>query len=322
LNDCIGPDVEKACANPTPGTVILLENLRFHAEEEGTGVDENGKEFKPSKEDIEKFRQQLTNLGDVFVNDAFGTAHRAHSSMVGINLKKAAGFLMQRELTYFAKALEKPERPFLAILGGAKVSDKIKLIENMLDKVDELIIAGGMAFTFKKVLNNMKIGKSLFDQEGAKTVEKIIEKAKEKKVKIHFPVDYVTGDKFDKNAKVGTATDATGIPDDWMGLDVGPESMKIFAEAVSRAKTILWNGPPGVFEFDNFAKGTKDLLDLIVRATKDGAVSIVVGGDTATVCAKYNAEDKVSHCSTGGGASLELLEGRTLPGVAALDNIS
>jgi len=319
LADCVGPEVEAACAAPEKGSIILLENLRFHPEEEGSGVDKQTKKtVKASDENVKKFRASLTKLGDVFINDAFGTAHRAHSSMVGVDLERASGFLMKKELEYFAKALEKPERPFLAILGGAKVSDKIKLIHNMLDKVDEMIIGGGMAYTFKKVIDGVKIGKSIFDAEGAKIVQSILEKAKTNNVNLHFPVDYVTADKFDANAKVGYATDASGIPDDWMGLDIGSESIKIFKEIIAHAKTILWNGPVGVFEFQPFENGTKSIMDAVVKATEMGAISIIGGGDTATCAAKYGTEDKVSHCSTGGGASLELLEGRILPGVVAL----
>jgi len=258
-------------------------------------------------------------LGDVYVNDAFGTAHRAHSSMVGVCLeKRAAGFLMKKELQYFAKALENPERPFLAILGGAKVKDKIQLIESMLDKVNEMIIGGGMAYTFLKVLNNMKIGNSLFDAEGSQIINKLMEKAKANKVQIHLPVDFITADKFDENATVGAANLADGIPDGWMGLDVGQESVKQFKEVIARAKTIVWNGPVGVFEWAKFASGTKAVMDAVVEATKKGTTTIIGGGDTATCCAKWDTEDKVSHVSTGGGASLELLEGKTLPGVAAL----
>jgi phosphoglycerate kinase len=321
LKDCVGPEVEAACADPKPGSIFLLENLRFHVEEEGSGIDKDGKKIKAKEEDIKHFRESLTKLGDIFINDAFGTAHRAHSSMVGVNLKKAAGFLMKKELEYFAKTLENPERPFLAILGGAKVSDKIKLIENMLDKVDEMIIGGGMAFTFKKVIDNVSIGKSLFDENGSKIVKNIVEKASKNGIKLHFPVDYVIADKFDQNAKTDLATDKTGIPEGWIGLDIGPESRKLFVEVIQRAKTILWNGPVGVFEFPNFEAGTKAVMDAIVSVTEKGTITVVGGGDTATACAKWNTEDKVSHCSTGGGASLELLEGRTLPGVAALDNI-
>jgi phosphoglycerate kinase len=241
--------------------------------------------------------------------------------MVGVDLpQKASGFLMKKELEYFAKALENPQRPFLAILGGAKVSDKIQLIDNLLGKVDSLIICGGMAFTFKKTLENVKIGNSLFDEAGSKTVCDLIEKAKKNNVKIVLPVDYITADKFDKNAKTGTATDEEGIPDGWMGLDCGPKSIELFRSTINDAKTILWNGPPGVFEFDAFATGTKATLDAAVDAAQNGKIVIIGGGDTATVAAKYKVEDKLSHVSTGGGASLELLEGKELPGVTALSS--
>jgi len=319
LNDCIGPEVEIVCANPPPGSIFLLENLRFHIEEEGKVTTEDGQKLKASDEQVKAFRESLSKLGDVYVNDAFGTAHRAHSSMVGVCLeKRAAGFLMKKELQYFAKALENPERPFLAILGGAKVKDKIQLIESMLDKVNEMIIGGGMAYTFLKVLNNMKIGNSLFDAEGSQIINKLMEKAKANKVQIHLPVDFITADKFDENATVGAANLADGIPDGCMGLDVGQESVKQFKEVIARAKTIVWNGPVGVFEWAKFASGTKAVMDAVVEATKKGTTTIIGGGDTATCCAKWDTEDKVSHVSTGGGASLELLEGKTLPGVAAL----
>ncbi|KAL8954312.1 MAG: hypothetical protein Q9183_007204, partial [Haloplaca sp. 2 TL-2023] len=253
--------------------------------------------------------------------DAFGTAHRAHSSMVGCDLpQKASGFLMKKELDYFAQALEKPQRPFLAILGGAKVSDKIQLIDNLLTKVNSLIICGGMAYTFKKTLENVKIGDSLFDEAGSKTVGDLVEKAKKNNVKIVLPVDYVTADTFDKDAKTGYATDEEGIPDGWMGLDTGKKSVQLYKDAIDEAKTILWNGPPGVFEFDPFAAGTKSTLDAAVDAAQKGKIVIIGGGDTATVAAKYGVEDKLSHVSTGGGASLELLEGKDLPGVSALSS--
>ena len=260
LNDCVGPEVEAKCAAAKDGELILLENLRFHPEEEGQGKNSEGKTVKADPEAVKKFRASLTKLGDVYVNDAFGTAHRAHSSMVGVELPiRAAGYLMRKELEALADAVNKPKRPFLAILGGyvhalvcssnahlfscsAKVSDKIKLINNMLDKVDEMIIGGGMAFTFKKEVDNVKIGSSLFDKEGAKTVHDIVAKAKAKNVKLHFPVDYVTANKFAKDAEVGSADDQSGIPDGWLGLDVGPKSRAIFAEAISRAATIVWNG--------------------------------------------------------------------------------
>ncbi|XP_024249705.1 phosphoglycerate kinase [Oncorhynchus tshawytscha] len=321
LKDCVGPDVEQACADPAEGSVILLENLRFHVAEEGKGKDTSGNKTKATQEQIDSFRASLSKLGDVYVNDAFGTAHRAHSSMVGVNLsQKAAGFLMKKELDYFAMALEKPARPFLAILGGAKVKDKIQLINNMLDQVNEMIIGGGMAFTFLNVLNNMEIGTSLYDEEGAKIVKELMAKAEKNNVKINLPVDFITAEKFDEHAQTGNATVAAGIPAGWMGLDCGPESNKLFAEAVGRAKQIVWNGPVGVFEFENFAKGTKSLMDKVVEVTNSGCVTIIGGGDTATCCAKWGTEDKVSHVSTGGGASLELLEGKVLPGVDALSS--
>ncbi|EGE00234.1 phosphoglycerate kinase [Trichophyton mentagrophytes] len=321
LDDCVGKKVEEAVAGASDGQVFLLENLRFHAEEEGSSKDESGKKVKADPSAVEAFRKGLTALGDVYINDAFGTAHRAHSSMVGVDLpQKVSGFLVKKELEYFAKALENPQRPFLAILGGAKVSDKIQLIDNLLTKVNSLIICGGMAFTFKKVLNDLKIGKSLFDEEGSKLVQGIMEKAKAKNVKVVLPVDYVTGDNFSADAKVGYATDADGIPDGWMGLDCGKESVKLFQEAIAEAKTILWNGPPGVFEFDSFAQATKDTLGSAVDAAQKGAIVIIGGGDTATVAAKFKAEEKLSHVSTGGGASLELLEGKDLPGVSALSS--
>ncbi|XP_076055088.1 phosphoglycerate kinase [Oratosquilla oratoria] len=321
LKDCVGPEVEAACADPAAGSVILLENLRFHIEEEGKGVDASGNKVKANPAKVAEFRASLRKLGDVYVNDAFGTAHRAHSSMVGEGFEqRASGFLLKKELTYFAKALENTDRPFLAILGGAKVKDKIQLIENMLDKVNEMMIVGGMAFTFLKVIKNMEIGTSLYDEDGAKIVQNLMTKAQEKNVQIHFPVDFITADKFDENATTGSATAGEGIPSDWMGLDCGPESVKAFQDVIKRAKTIVWNGPCGVFEFEKFASGTKAVMDAVVAVTASGSITIIGGGDTATCCAKWGTEDKVSHVSTGGGASLELLEGKILPGVAALSS--
>ncbi|KAI6019699.1 phosphoglycerate kinase [Pisolithus orientalis] len=319
LSDCVGSEVEQSVKSAPHGSVILLENLRFHIEEEGSVKHKDGTKTKADPAKVTEFRASLTRLGDVYVNDAFGTAHRAHSSMVGIQLpERAAGFLVEKELEYFAKVLESPDRPFLAILGGAKVSDKIQLIENMLDKVNSLIIGGGMAFTFAKVLENASIGNSLFDQAGSEKVHSLVEKAKQKNVKLVFPVDFVTADKFDKNADVGYATLEEGIPDGRMGLDAGTKSRGLFRDAVLEAKTILWNGPPGVFEFPAFAEGSKALLDATILAAQNGATVIVGGGDTATLAAQYGAEEKLSHVSTGGGASLELLEGKVLPGVDAL----
>ncbi|KAI5788160.1 3-phosphoglycerate kinase [Pyronema domesticum] len=321
LNDCVGKEVEEHVAKASNGEIILLENLRFHPEEEGSSKDAEGNKVKASPEAIKEFRRSLTSLGDIYVNDAFGTAHRGHSSMVGVDLpQRASGFLVKKELEYFAKALENPERPFLAILGGAKVSDKIKLIDNLIPKVDSLIIGGGMAFTFKKTLEGVAIGNSLFDEAGSKTVGDLVQKAKEHNVKIILPVDYITADKFSKDANTGYATDADGIPDGWQGLDCGEKSRELFKQAISEAKTILWNGPPGVFEFDKFANGTKATLDAAVEAAEKGTTVIIGGGDTATVAKKYGVEDKLSHVSTGGGASLELLEGKELPGVTYLSS--
>jgi phosphoglycerate kinase len=319
LNDCVGAEVEAACAKAKPGDVILLENLRFHIEEEGKVKLEDGSKLKADPEKVKAFRASLTKLGDVYINDAFGTAHRDHSSMTGVQLpQRACGYLMKKELDAFGAVLDNPKRPLLAILGGAKVADKIQLINNLLDKADEIIIGGGMAFTFKKVLNNMAIGNSLYDAEGAKLVPDLMKKAQEKGKKIILPVDYVCGDKFAVDAQVKLADDASGIPDGWLGLDVGPKSTALFLDAIKRAKTIIWNGPAGVFEFPAFEKATKAMADAIVAATQSGATTVIGGGDTATAAKKYGADKKVTHTSTGGGASLEFLEGKVLPGVAAL----
>ncbi|KAL3234300.1 Phosphoglycerate kinase [Nakaseomyces bracarensis] len=318
LNDCVGAEVDSAVKATAPGSVILLENLRYHIEEEGSRkVD--GQKVKASAEDVAKFRKELTSLADVYINDAFGTAHRAHSSMVGFDLpQRAAGFLLEKELQYFGKALENPTRPFLAILGGAKVADKIQLIDNLLDKVDSIIIGGGMAFTFKKVLENTEIGDSIFDKAGAEIVPKLMEKAKAKNVEVVLPTDFVIADAFSADANTKVITDKEGIPAGWQGLDNGPESRKLFAATIAKAKTIVWNGPPGVFEFEKFAAGTKAMLDEVVKSSSAGNTVIIGGGDTATVAKKYGVTDKISHVSTGGGASLELLEGKELPGVSFL----
>jgi len=322
LNDCVGDEVEKAANEANNGQVILLENLRFHLEEEGSVKDKQGNKTKAYKDAVDKFRASLSKLGDVYINDAFGTAHRAHSSVVGVKLdQRAAGYLMKKELDYFGKVLENPERPFLAILGGAKVSDKIQLIENLLDKVNALIIGGGMAFTFLKEKDNMKIGKSLFDTEGAKSIQQILEKAKSKNVEIHLPVDFIVANDM-KSKDTKEATKENGIEDDYLGLDIGKESVKQFTEVIKKAKTIVWNGPMGVFEQDQFANGTKDLLKAVAEQTKQNTTTIIGGGDTATACAKFGFADQMSHVSTGGGASLELLEGKELPGVTGLSDKS
>jgi phosphoglycerate kinase len=327
LDDCVGAAIEAACAPGAlkAGDVVLLENLRFHIEEEGKvkekQADGTEKSIKADPKAVEAFRASLSKLADVYVNDAFGTAHRAHSSMVGVNLPdKAAGFLMQAELEAFAKVVDAPARPLLAILGGAKIADKIPLINNLIDKANAIIIGGGMAFTFKKVLENVEIGSSLFDPEGAKIVAELAAKAKAKGVKLVLPVDYVAADKFAADAQTKVVDDKSGIPAGWLGLDVGPKSIELFTKEILGSKTIVWNGPAGVFEFDAFAAGTKAQADAIAEATKNGAVTVIGGGDTATAAKKFKVAKIVTHCSTGGGASLELLEGKTLPGVAFLQS--
>jgi phosphoglycerate kinase len=322
--DCVGPVAEKASAALKPGDVLLLENLRFHLEEEGKikekQADGTEKSIKADPAKVTEFRASLSKLADVYVNDAFGTAHRAHSSIVGLNLpQKGAGFLMEAELVAFAKVVDNPARPLLAILGGAKIADKIPLINNLIDKANAIIIGGGMAFTFKKVLENVEIGNSLFDPEGAKIVAELAAKAKAKGVKLVLPVDYVAADKFAADANTKIVTDKEGIPAGWLGLDVGPKSIALFRETILSSKTIVWNGPAGVFEFDKFAAGTIAQAEAIAEATKAGAVTVIGGGDTATAAKKFKVAKVVTHCSTGGGASLELLEGKTLPGVAFLE---
>ncbi len=289
----------------------------------------DGTSAKAEPAAVAGFRASLSRLGDVYVNDAFGTAHRAHSSVVGISLPvKAAGFLMEAELKAFNEVLNSPKRPLLAILGGAKIADKIPLIRNLLDKADELIIGGGMAYTFKKIIWGMEIGDSLFDPEGAKIVGELVEKAKSKGVKLVFPVDYVCADQhsspfskqFDPSAPVFPADDASGIAAGKEGLDAGPKSIELFRKAILGAKTIIWNGPSGVFESEKFTGSTRAMAEAIAQATAQGATTVVGGGDTATAARKFKVDDKVTHCSTGGGASLEFLEGKALPGVAFLES--
>jgi len=316
--DCVGPEAEAAS---NAGGVVLLENLRFHVEEEGKGVDAAGEKVKASAEAVDAFRKGLCALGDVYVNDAFGTAHRGHASMLGEGFdQKVAGFLVEKELSAFQKVLDSPARPVLAILGGAKVSDKIQLIQNLCGKVDKMIIGGGMAFTFLKVLHNANIGGSLFDEEGAKIVPDIMEAAKKNNVEIILPTDFTVSSKFGEDGEIKKATLEEGVPDGFMGLDCGEASNEKNVTAVKESKTIIWNGPMGVFEMDSFATGTKALMDAVIEVTKSGTITVIGGGDTATACKKWDAEDKVTHCSTGGGASLELLEGKVLPGIAALSD--
>ena len=320
-DDCIGPAVETQAKALKAGQVLLLENLRFHIEEEGKVKLEDGSSKKADAAAVVAFRESLSKLGDVYVNDAFGTAHRAHSSVVGINLpEKAAGFLMEAELNAFAKVVDHPARPLLAILGGAKIADKIPLIKNLLEKADKLIIGGGMAYTFHKVLRGTPIGASLYDPEGAKIVEELVAKAAARNVELIFPVDFIAADKFAPDANTQPADLATGIPDGWEGLDAGPKSIDLYRKAILSSKTIVWNGPAGVFEFDKFATATKAMADAIAEATANGAITVVGGGDTATAAKKFGVAGKVTHCSTGGGASLEFLEGKVLPGVAFLEN--
>jgi len=307
LSDCVGPEVEAACADPAPGTVILLENLRFHAEEEGKGC---------TDEQIATFSAGLTKLADVYVCDAFGTVHRGHASMVGVDLpEKVAGLLVLKELQAFSKIITAPEHPLVAIVGGAKISDKINLIDNLIEKADGIIICGGMAYTFLKVCFGMEIGKSLFDKKGAEIVQGILDKAKAKGCEVTLPVDWLCGQDFKNDQELKSVTQAEGIPEGWEGMDCGPESMKLFAEKIAAAKTVVWNGPAGVFEFENFSKGTKAILDSVAALHAAGGVGMIGGGDSATAAANAGMEDKVTFVSTGGGASLELLEGKHLPGI-------
>eukprot|EP00284_Hemiselmis_tepida_P015571 CAMPEP_0174915848 /NCGR_PEP_ID=MMETSP1355-20121228/1405_1 /TAXON_ID=464990 /ORGANISM="Hemiselmis tepida, Strain CCMP443" /LENGTH=419 /DNA_ID=CAMNT_0016160793 /DNA_START=23 /DNA_END=1282 /DNA_ORIENTATION=+ len=320
LDDCCGEAVEKACADPAAGSVILLENVRFHIEEEGK-AEVNGEKVKADPAKVKDFRASLRKLADVYVSDAFGTAHRAHSSMVGEGFDvKCAGFLVAKELDNFGKVLDNPNRPVLAILGGAKVSDKIQLIKNLIPKVDKMIIGGGMAYTFLKVIDKMEIGTSLYDEPGAAIVGEIMDMAKAKGVEIVLPEDFVVSSKFGEDGEIKTADKASGIPAGFMGLDCGPLSIKKNAEVILSSKTIIWNGPMGVFEMASFEAGTKSMMDTMVEATGKGVLTVIGGGDTATCCVKYKTEDKVSFVSTGGGASLELLEGKELPGITALSD--
>jgi phosphoglycerate kinase len=320
MKDVVGPEVEAACADPAPGSVILLENSRFYIEEEGKGKDADGNKIKADPAKVAEFRQSLAKLADVYCSDAFGTAHRAHSSMVGDGFPvKCSGFLLAKELDYFAKVVDSPTKPVCGILGGAKVADKIQLILNLLDKVDIMIIGGGMAFTFIKEAG-VNIGSSLYDAEGAKLVPEIKKKAAEKGVELILPVDFVCSSKFGDDGEIKPGDMSTGVPEGFLGLDIGPKSIELNDAAIAKSKTIVWNGPMGVFEMGAFEAGTKRMMDKIVEVTAAGAISVIGGGDTATACKKYNTIDKVSHCSTGGGASLELLEGKLLPGVAALDD--
>jgi len=321
LDDCVGEATEKACADPATGSLILLENVRFYAEEEGKGKDADGNKVTPTDEAVAKFRASLTKLGDIFVCDAFGTVHRGHSSMVGVDLpEKVAGLLVLKELQAFSKVLNNPQKPLIAIVGGAKISDKIKLIDNLIDTADGIIICGGMAYTFLKVCFGMEIGKSLFDKKGADIVQGILDKATAKGCDVTLPVDWCCGQDFKNDQPLKMVTQEEGIPEGWEGMDCGPKSMEIFAAKIAAAKTVVWNGPAGVFEFDNFSKGTKAILDAVAKLHASGGIGMIGGGDSATAAANAGMEDKVTFVSTGGGASLELLEGKVLPGIDCLAN--
>src|SRR5215813_11346048 len=301
--DCVGVEAEEMAGKLEKGQTLLLENLRFHAEEEAND---------------EKFSKQLANLADYYVNDAFGTAHRAHASTVGITKfveKSAAGLLMERELEYLGRAMEHAEKPFLAILGGAKVSDKIAVIESLLQKVDTLIVGGAMAYTFLKA-QGQQVGKSRVEEDKLNLAVEMLSKAKHRGVKFLLPVDHIAADKIDPNAKPQTIAQGQPIPENLMGLDIGPATIELFSEEISRAATIVWNGPMGVFEMPPFAKGTFKIARAV--AENPGATSIVGGGDSVSAVKAAGVADRISHISTGGGASLEFLEGKVLPGVAAL----
>jgi len=303
--DCVGVEAEEMAGKLEKGQTLLLENLRFHAEEEAND---------------ERFAKQLSNLADYYVNDAFGSAHRAHPSTAGITKfvkKSAAGLLMEKELQYLGRALEHPEKPFIAILGGAKVSDKIAVIENLLTKVDTLIIGGAMAYTFLKAQGHA-VGTSRVEDDKLDHARKILQDAKKRNVKLLLPSDHIAADKFDVSARPQAISAGQPIPENLMGLDIGPESAEQFSEEISRAATIVWNGPMGVFEMAPFAKGTFKIAHAV--ADNAGAVSIVGGGDSVAAVKAAGVAEKISHISTGGGASLEFLEGKKLPGVEALSN--
>jgi phosphoglycerate kinase len=303
--DCIGVGAEEMASRLERGQTLLLENVRYYAQEEANDP---------------KFAAQLAKLCDIYVNDAFGSAHRAHASTEGVThhvTKSAAGLLMEKELEYLGKATQNPAKPFVAILGGAKVSDKIGVIRNLLPKVDTLIIGGGMAYTFLKA-QGQEIGKSLLEADKVDLAKQLIEEAKAKNVNLMLPVDHVVADRFEASAKAVQIGEGQPIPPDMMALDIGPATIKAFSDEIESARTIVWNGPMGVFEFDHFAKGTMKIAEAV--AENAGATSIVGGGDSVAAVKKAGVADRISHISTGGGASLEFLEGKKLPGVEALTN--
>jgi phosphoglycerate kinase len=306
-DDCIGEEAKTLAADLKPGEVLLLENLRFYKEEE--------------KGD-EAFAEKLSKLGDVYVNDAFGTAHRAHASTAIIAKffpgdKKMFGLLMNSEVASAEKVMHKAEKPFVAIIGGAKVSDKILIIENLLERATDIIIGGGMAYTFMKAQDG-KIGNSLCEEDRLETARELLKKAEAKGVCIHLPSDSVIGEKFDANTDVSSSP-SNNIPDGWMGLDIGSMACDMFSKTIKNGKTILWNGPMGVFEFAKFQHGTKTIAEAVAAATQNGAFSLVGGGDSVAAVNQFGFADKVSYVSTGGGALLEYFEGKELPGIAAIN---
>ncbi len=321
LDDCVGSVVEAACAAMQPGEVTLLENLRFHIEEEGKVKNKDGTSIKADPEAVKSFRASLSRLGEVFVNDAFGTAHRAHSSMVGVDLpQRAAGYLMKKELDFLGHALDQPKRPFVAIIGGAKISGKIDVIQALLPKVDALLIGGGMAYTFLKAMG-LEIGNSLCEPDKIELAKELIAHAG---AKLELPTDYQVTDKLDFDGRsIGSplrAVPRTGIPAGTESVDIGPESIARFGAMIRGAKTVVWNGPMGVFEIEACAQGTFGVARALVDATAAGAITVIGGGDSAAAIEQMGLESQVSHVSTGGGASLEFLEGKALPGVTALSD--
>jgi phosphoglycerate kinase len=315
--DCVGPEAEAAAAAAKPGDVILLENLRYHLAEEGKVKAKDGTVTKAAEEEVAAFRASLSRLGDVFVNDAFGTAHRAHSSVVGVNLKRASGYLLKKELDFLGDALANPKRPFVSIIGGAKISGKIDVIEALLPKVDKLIIGGGMAYTFLKA-QGLEVGKSLVENDRIGMAKDLLARGAGK---IELPVDFMVTDNLDFGARTLGSLDAVpqnGIPADKESVDIGPGTRKKFADIITGAGTVVWNGPMGVFEIEAASKGTFAVAQALVDATAKGAITIIGGGDSAAAIEQAGLEKKVSHVSTGGGASLEFLEGKALPGVTAL----
>lgn len=305
-NDCIGPGAEALSSGLAPGEVLLLENLRFHPQE--------------TKGD-EAFAEKLSKHGDIYVNDAFGTAHRAHASTSIVAKffdQKVCGYVMAAELDNAQKVLSNAKKPYTAIMGGAKISDKILIIEQLLDKVDNLVIGGGMSYTFFKAMGG-NIGSSLLEEDKLDLASDLIKKAKEKNVNLQLPFDSVVADEFKNEAQTQVVAN-TSIPDGWMGLDIGPQAQEVFSKTIEESKTILWNGPMGVFEMDSFAKGTESIAEAVVKATGNGAFSLIGGGDSAAAVNNLGYGDKVSYVSTGGGALLEYMEGKVLPGVKALED--